>query len=256
MVHLLQLTPVLLAWALFTLMYAVMPNTRVRLLPALAGGAVGGVLYHLVQWAYIAFQVGAAQPERDLRQLCRAAPLPGLGPDQLDDLSLRRPDRLRGPARGALGLLHARPGAGRDRRLLAGLHAAWLVAGRFARGEAPLTAAELARAAGVPLSVVGESLERLARAGLLAQTAHPDGGAYLPAVDPALLTLQRVWDALQETAPLDPAGLPAEAARLQAALAGAEAGGSGVDGQPAAARDPVNTPLTLPSPTRKGERGK
>ena len=35
-------------------------------------------------------------------------------------------------------------------------------------------------------------------------------------MDPGLLTLQRVWDALQETAPLDPAGLPAEAARLQA----------------------------------------
>lgn len=31
-------------------------------------------------------------------------------------------------------------------------------------------------------------------------------------------TLQRVWEALQETAPLDPAGLPAEAARLQAAF--------------------------------------
>ena len=217
-VHLLQLTPLLLAWALFTLMYAVMPNTRVRLLPALAGGAVGGVLYHLVQWAYIAFQVGASR-QNAIYGSFAALPL-FLAWVQTSWMIFLFGAQIAYAAQHAelWACCMRAPGAGQDRRLLAGLHAAWLVAGRFARGEAPLTAAELARAAGVPLSVVGASMERLTRAGLLAQTAHPDDGAYLPAVDPALLTLQRVWDALQETAPLDPAGLPAEAARLQAAL--------------------------------------
>ena len=217
-VHLLQLTPLLLAWALFTLMYAVMPNTRVRLLPALAGGAVGGVLYHLVQWAYIAFQLGASR-QNAIYGSFAALPL-FLAWVQTSWMIFLFGAQIAYAAQHAelWACCMRAPGAGQDRRLLAGLHAAWLVASRFARGEAPLTAAELARAAGVPLSVVGESMERLTRAGLLAQTAHPDDGAYLPAVDPALLTLQRVWDALQETAPLDAAGLPAEAARLQAAL--------------------------------------
>ena len=128
-VHLLQLTPVLLAWALFTLMYAVMPNTRVRLLPALAGGAVGGVLYHLVQWAYIAFQVGAAR-QNAIYGSFAALPL-FLAWVQTSWMIFLFGAQI------AYAAQHAElwaccmrgPGAGRDRRLLAGLHAAWLVAG-------------------------------------------------------------------------------------------------------------------------------
>jgi membrane protein len=218
-VQTLKLTPVLLAWALFALMYAMMPNTRVRLLPALAGGAVGGVLYHLVQWAYIAFQVGAAK-QNAIYGSFAALPL-FLAWVQTSWMIF-----LFG-AQVAYATQHAElwaccmrgPAAGRDRRQLAGLHAAWLVAGRFARGESPLTAAGIARAAEVPPSVVAENLERLTRAGLLARAVSPEGEAFLPAVDPTRLTLQRVWDALQESDPLDPAALPVDAARLQDALA-------------------------------------
>jgi membrane protein len=218
-VHLLKLTPVLLAWALFTLLYAVMPNARVRLLPALAGGAVGGVLYHLVQWAYIAFQVGAAK-QNAIYGSFAALPLFLAWVQTSWMIFLFGAQIAYATQHAALWSCCMRgPGAGRERRQLAGLHAAWLVAERFARGESPMTAAGLARAAEVPLAVVAENLERLTQAGLLARAVLPDGEAYLPAVDPARLTLQRVWDALQENAPLDPAGLPADAARLQNALA-------------------------------------
>jgi membrane protein len=233
-VHLLQLTPVLLAWALFTLMYAIMPNTRVRFLPALAGGAVAGGLYHLVQWAYIAFQVGAAR-QNAIYGSFAALPL-FLAWVQTSWLLFLFGGEI------AYALQHAGlwaccmrgPGAGRDRRQLAGLHAAWLVTSRFARGDAPLGATDLARTTGVPLTVVRENIERLTRAGLLAQASTPDGDAVLPAVDPRLLTLQRVWDALQETGPMGPDGLPAEAARLQAALH---------ELNQAAAESPANRPL-------------
>jgi membrane protein len=218
-VQTLKLTPVLLAWALFALMYAMMPNTRVRLLSALAGGALGGVLYHLVQWVYIAFQVGAAK-QNAIYGSFAALPL-FLAWVQTSWMIF-----LFG-AQVAYAAQHAElwaccmrgPAAGRERRQLAGLHAAWLVAGRFARGESPLTAGELARATKVPPAVVAENLEQLTRAGLLARAVSPEGEAFLPAVDPARLTLQRVWDALQESAPLDPAALPVDAARLQDALA-------------------------------------
>jgi membrane protein len=43
----LRLLPFILLWAGFTLLYALMPNTRVRFLPALAGGIVGGTLWQL-----------------------------------------------------------------------------------------------------------------------------------------------------------------------------------------------------------------
>jgi membrane protein len=233
-VQLLRLTPVLLAWALFTMMYAMMPNTRVRLLPALAGGALGGSLYHLVQWVYIAFQVGAAKQNAVYGSFA-ALPL-FLAWVQTSWMIFLFGAQI------AYATQHAElwaccmrgPGSGRDRRQLAGLHAAWLVAGRFARGEPPPTAGELARATEVPPAVVAENLERLTRAGLLARTVSPEGEAVLPAVDPARLTLQRVLDALQENAPLDPATLPADTARLQDALA---------ELKRAAEASPANRPL-------------
>ncbi len=45
-------------WVVFGFIYMFMPNTKVRLFPAVVGGIVGGSLWLLTQWAYIAFQVG------------------------------------------------------------------------------------------------------------------------------------------------------------------------------------------------------
>jgi len=53
--------PTLIFWAAFTFLYWFMPNTKVRIGPALMGGALAGVLFALVQWGYVAFQVGAAR---------------------------------------------------------------------------------------------------------------------------------------------------------------------------------------------------
>jgi membrane protein len=56
---LLRLMPYLLIWMLFTLLYLVMPNTRVHFLPALITGIVAGTAFQLIQWAYLTFQIGA-----------------------------------------------------------------------------------------------------------------------------------------------------------------------------------------------------
>ena len=53
--------PTVLFWGAFSFLYWFMPNTKVRIGPALAGGALAAVLFSLVQWAYVAFQVGAAR---------------------------------------------------------------------------------------------------------------------------------------------------------------------------------------------------
>jgi membrane protein len=56
---LLRLMPYLLIWMLFTLLYLVMPNTRVHFLPALITGIVAGTAFQMIQWAYLTFQIGA-----------------------------------------------------------------------------------------------------------------------------------------------------------------------------------------------------
>ena len=56
----LNLLPYFSIWILFVLLYLVMPNTRVPLRSAVAGGIVAGTIFQVVQWAYIRFQIGAS----------------------------------------------------------------------------------------------------------------------------------------------------------------------------------------------------
>ncbi len=53
----LNFLPYVLVWLVFTLLYMVMPNTRVRFIPALIAGIIAGSAFQLFQEAYIASQV-------------------------------------------------------------------------------------------------------------------------------------------------------------------------------------------------------
>lgn len=57
---LLNLLPYVSIWALLTMVYLVMPNTRIPLKSAIIGGITAGTIAQVVQWFYIKFQIGAA----------------------------------------------------------------------------------------------------------------------------------------------------------------------------------------------------
>lgn len=57
----LRFTPYFLIWVLFTLIYLIMPNTRVSLKAGLLAGIVAGTIFQLSQMFYIGFQIGAAK---------------------------------------------------------------------------------------------------------------------------------------------------------------------------------------------------
>lgn len=57
---LLKLLPYVVIWGLFTFLYVLMPNTKVRIRSALVGGILAGTVYQLVQWGYIKFQIGVS----------------------------------------------------------------------------------------------------------------------------------------------------------------------------------------------------
>lgn len=61
---LLDLVPYFFLWLLLTLVYAFLPNTKVRFRAALAGGVVAGTLWQIAQWGYVKFQVGLVNYER------------------------------------------------------------------------------------------------------------------------------------------------------------------------------------------------
>lgn len=53
--------PFIATWLVFTFIYIFIPNTKVKILPALAGGFFGGLLYYIVQTLYIAAQFNVAK---------------------------------------------------------------------------------------------------------------------------------------------------------------------------------------------------
>jgi membrane protein len=55
-----NLIPYLLIWILFSFIYTVMPNTRVRIWPAVISGIIAGTIFQIVQWAYVKFQISVS----------------------------------------------------------------------------------------------------------------------------------------------------------------------------------------------------
>lgn len=53
--------PYVAVWIALTFVYVYMPNTQVKIVPALIGGVISGTLWQFAQWAYIEFQVGMAR---------------------------------------------------------------------------------------------------------------------------------------------------------------------------------------------------
>lgn len=56
-----SILPYGLMWVFFTFLYLYLPNTHVRFKSALIAGLIAGVLWQLMQWGYIRFQIGVAK---------------------------------------------------------------------------------------------------------------------------------------------------------------------------------------------------
>lgn len=54
----LSIMPYLIVWIVFTILYLVMPNTKVKAVPAIVAGVITGTAFQIVQWVYITFQIG------------------------------------------------------------------------------------------------------------------------------------------------------------------------------------------------------
>ena len=55
---LLGFAPYVILWLVFSLLYLVLPNTKVQIKAAVVSGIITGTAFQLVQWAYITFQIG------------------------------------------------------------------------------------------------------------------------------------------------------------------------------------------------------
>ena len=56
-----KIIPFIIIWLMFTLLYLVMPNTKVKFKSALIGGIIAGTMFQIFQGLYVYFQAGATR---------------------------------------------------------------------------------------------------------------------------------------------------------------------------------------------------
>jgi membrane protein len=188
--------PYVALWLVFAFFYAFLPNTRVRAIPALIGGVVGGTLWQIAQWGYIAFQVGVVNANAIYGALAQI-------PVLMLWIYVSWVTTLIGaevayacqyvttyfPAR----LVQCASFYVRE-WLAQTLYFALVQA--FIKGSGTWSAVAFAQQHHIPWRLLDETLEPLREAGLLVETATmPDH--YVPGRDPATITPWHILQALQ-----------------------------------------------------------
>jgi membrane protein len=196
----LKLIPYVSIWILFTIIYILMPNTRVSLKSGLVAGIIAGTIFHIVQWGYISFQVGAARYNAIYGSFA-ALPLFLMWvqiswwvvlfgaelsfANQNVDTYEYEPDCLKiSPAY----------------RKLITLQIAHLLVRDFANGHRPLTDVQISKRLKIPIRLVHSILFQLVESGLIseARTATDKEFGYQPARDINTLSIHAVLEALDQ----------------------------------------------------------
>jgi membrane protein len=180
----LRVLPILINAVALAILYAVMPNRR-PCLPAIALGALcAGALWFLVQWAYVALQIGMARYNAIYGALSQL-------PITLVWLYVSAVMVLVGAELAAtyeFGAAAAGTAAHTGARWLIGAHALLRAAERFQGAGGTIEARVLARELRVPVEAVLDVLDALTRQGALAAVAHPPS-TYVLARDPGAIDL-------------------------------------------------------------------
>jgi len=194
-----SMVPYVLIWLLFTLVYIIMPNTKVSFKYALIAGIIAGTLFQVVQWGYIHFQIGVSKYSA-LYGTFAALPLfliwlqlswliVLLGAEisfayqNVDNYEFENE---------ALNL------STHNKRLLA-LYTMRHIVKNFEYGGDPLTSDDISHELGIPIRLVRDILFDLTQAKIIVETLtdSPKEKGYQPRVDIHKITLQYVVEKLE-----------------------------------------------------------
>ena len=192
--------PYVVMWALFTFLYIFMPNTTVTWRAALIGGVIGGTIYQVVQWIYIMFQIGVSHYGAVYGSFA-ALPL-FLAWLQVSWLIVLLGAEI-SFAEQNVETYEFEPDSVKvspNFRRLVALTVAHVCVKKFAKGEAPITAREIAQEVEMPLRLVNLVIFELTEAGVLSEAKMEDGKspAFQPARDIAGLTVGMVSNMLNQ----------------------------------------------------------
>ena len=192
--------PYLLIFVLYTIIYVLMPNTRVKIRSGVFAGIVASICFYMVQWGYIHFQIGISRYNAIYGSLA-ALPLLLIWlqlswvillggaeisyADQNVDIYEYEPDYLQVSPR--------------YKRLLT-LHVAHLLVKRFTDSHPAPTAEQISHGLELPFRLTSDILTDLLESGLITNTCRDedDEPAFQPANDVSQWTLKYVIDALEK----------------------------------------------------------
>lgn len=197
----LKILPLMVIWLLFTLLYTIIPNTRVRVTAAALAGILAGTAYQVFQRIYIHFQIGVSKYNAIYGSFA-ALPL-FLVWLQLSWLivfvgayvshAFQNLDRLT-IEQSTNRISHA------GRRLLA-LFLVNRVLRHFCDFGGGLSMKAIAGGVKLPVSVLQRLLEDLVACGVLSEVKSPDedDALYQPGLDPEKITIQMVIELLDRS---------------------------------------------------------
>jgi len=192
--------PYVLIWILFTVIYILMPNTKVNFKSGLMAGIVAGTIFQIVQWAYISFQIGAARYNAIYGSFA-ALPL-FLMWVQISwwvvlfgaELSFANQN---------VNTYEYEPDANKVspafKKVLT-LQIAHLLIKNFAKGERPLTDTEISQQLRMPIRLVHNILYDLVQSQVITETRTKEDRkfGYQPARDINTLTIKFVVDSIDQ----------------------------------------------------------
>ena len=189
-----------LIWFVFTLIYIVVPNTKVRFIPALAAGILAGTLFQLLQWGYVNFQ-SLLSSYGAIYGTFAALPLFMIWLEWSWLIVLFGAEVSYAYQNTAhyeqeieeIQVSH------RHRRVLE-LMVMHKIVKQFTEGREPVNDATIATQLNIPVRLVREILYDLLNARIICETLTPEVRevAYHPSVDPAKITISYVLDALEK----------------------------------------------------------
>lgn len=189
-----SLLPYALVWLLFTLIYVIMPNTKVNFKYAIIAGIIAGTIFQAVQWVYIHFQVGVSKYSA-LYGTFAALPL-FLVWLQLSWLIVLLGAEISFAYQNigkyefeaeSLNISH------HHKRLIS-MYLVQYIVKRFEKGDPPSTSEQISQDLGIPLRLVRDMLFNLVQARILNETVTPSPKeiGYQPAIDIARIDVDYV----------------------------------------------------------------
>lgn len=196
----LKLIPYVIIWLVFTLLYMIMPNTKVNFKYALIAGVLAGTTFQLIQWGYIHFQIGVTKFSA-LYGTFAALPLflvwlqiswliVLLGAEI--SFAYQNIDKYEFEAESLQISNH-------NKRILSLLVSHYVVK-RFAKGEEPPLSSDIGDDLGIPIRLVRDIIYDMVQAKILVETIteSPKENGYLPAIDINKMTIHFVSQKLDD----------------------------------------------------------